>query len=114
MVAIVMADEITDLDELPSTPESLATDHQDVWEAYAGLGKASAEAGPIEDETKRLVKLALAVGTQSEGAVHSHVRRGLEEGIAPETMKHVAILSIPTIGFPKAIAALSWIEDLTN
>ena len=109
-----MADEITDPDELPSTPESLARTHQEVWEAYTSLGKASAEAGPIDDETKRLVKLALAVGSQSEGAVHSQVRRGLDEGIAAESMKHVAILSIPTIGFPKAIAALSWIEDLTD
>jgi hypothetical protein len=29
-------------------------------------------------------------------------------------MKHVAILSIPTMGFPQAMAALSWIEDLTE
>ena len=59
------------------------------------------------------MKLALAVGAQSEGAVHSHVRRGLEEGIDPETLRHVAVLGIPTLGFPAAIAADSWITDLT-
>jgi hypothetical protein len=32
------------------------------------------------EKRSRLVKLALAIGASSEGAVHSHVRRDLEEG----------------------------------
>lgn len=99
-------------DSLPSVAGELAAEHPDVWEQYEKLGEACAESGPIDGETRRLVKLALAVGTQSEGAVHSHVRRGLDEGIDPETMRHVAILSIPTLGFPEAMAAMTWIDDL--
>lgn len=98
--------------EMPETPSQFARDHPAVWEAYADLGGAASAAGPLEGERKRLVKLALAIGTQSEGAVHSHVRRGLEEGLDPAAMRQVAILSIPTIGFPAAMAALSWIDDL--
>lgn len=109
-----MADEIEIPDELPSTAGELAEQYPDVWDGYADLGKACSDAGPIDGETKRLVKLALAVGSQSEGAVHSHVRRALEEGIDPETLRHIAVLSIPTIGFPKAMAALSWIDDITE
>jgi alkylhydroperoxidase/carboxymuconolactone decarboxylase family protein YurZ len=109
-----MADEVDDPAELPATASRLATEYPDVWEAYADLGEASSEAGPIDGETKRLVKLAIAAGSQSEGAVHSHVRRALEEGVEPEKLRQVAVLSIPTIGFPKAIAALTWIEDLTE
>lgn len=109
-----MTDELDTLDELPTVPQRLAEDHPEVWDAYSALGAASSSAGPIDGESKRLVKLALAIGAQSEGAVHSHVRRGLDEGVSPEAMKHVAILSIPTLGFPQAIAALSWIEDLTE
>lgn len=110
-----MSDHVTDpAEELPSTAGDFAADSPAVWDAYAGLGEACSDAGPIDDETKRLVKLALAIGTQSEGAVHSHVRRGLEEDVSPEAMKHAAILAIPTIGFPKAMAAMSWIEDLTE
>lgn len=110
-----MADSIDDPEEeLPATAGEFAAAYPDVWEAYTDLGERAAGAGPIDDETKRLVKLALAVGTQSEGAVHSHVRRGLEEDIDPETLKHVAVLSIPTVGFPEAMAAMSWIEDLTD
>jgi alkylhydroperoxidase/carboxymuconolactone decarboxylase family protein YurZ len=109
-----MSDAIEDPEELPDTPAGFAEDHPDVWNQYAELGEACSEAGPIDGETKRLVKLALAIGTESEGAVHSHVRRGLDEGVDAETMKHVAILSIPTMGFPQAMAALSWIEDLAE
>ena len=109
-----MADEIDDTDELPSVPGRLASEQPEVWEAYSDLGKACSEAGPIDDETKRIVKLALAVGAQSEGAVHSHTRRGLDEGIDPKALEHVGILSIPTLGFPEAMAGLSWIEDYTD
>jgi alkylhydroperoxidase/carboxymuconolactone decarboxylase family protein YurZ len=109
-----MVDSVDNPEELPSVAGKLAEQYPDVWQEYADLGKACSEAGSLDDETKRLVKLGLAVGAQSEGAVHSHVRRALEEGVDPEELRHVAILSIPTIGFPKAMAALTWIEDLTQ
>ncbi|WP_138006135.1 carboxymuconolactone decarboxylase family protein [Halalkalirubrum salinum] len=109
-----MADKVEDTEELPSIAGEFAEEHPDVWEAYSGVGKACSEAGPVDNETKRLVKLALAAGSESEGAVHSHVRRALDEGIEPETLRHVAILSIPTLGFPKAMATLTWIDDLIH
>ena len=109
-----MADKIDDADELPSVPGRLASEQPEVWEAYSDLGKAGSEAGPIDDETKRLVKLALAVGAQSEGAVHSHTRRGLDEGIDADALRHVGILAIPTLGFPEAMAGLSWIDDFAE
>lgn len=57
---------------LPGAAGQLAEQHPDLWSAYAALGKAGAEAGPLSDRERRLVKLALAVGAASEGAVHSH------------------------------------------
>ncbi|WP_411963940.1 carboxymuconolactone decarboxylase family protein [Haloferax sp. YSMS24] len=109
-----MSDHVDDIQSLPDVPSTLAEDHPDVWSRYTELGAACSDAGPIDGETKRLVKLALAIGAQSEGAVHSHVRRGLDEGISPETLRHAAVLSIPTLGFPQAMAAMSWIDDLTE
>lgn len=109
-----MSDEIESPEDLPSGAAGFAKENPEVWEKYADLGEACSNAGPIDGETKRLVKLAMALAEGSEGAVHSHVRRGLEEGVDPEAMKHVAALSIPTLGFPNAIAGLSWIEDVTE
>lgn len=99
-------------DELPQLPTSFAREHPEVWEAYHRLGKACSESGPLDGKTRRLVKLAFSLAIRSEGAVHSHVRRGLREGVTPEELLHVATLAIPTVGFPTALAARSWIEDL--
>jgi alkylhydroperoxidase/carboxymuconolactone decarboxylase family protein YurZ len=85
-----------------------------VWQTYSALGKACSSAGPIDPRTARLLKLALAIGASSEGAVHSHTRRAVGEGISATELKQVAILAIPTIGFPHAVKGLSWIEDITG
>ncbi|MDH3671800.1 MAG: carboxymuconolactone decarboxylase family protein [Gammaproteobacteria bacterium] len=97
---------------LPSRAGQLATENPELWRAYQALGSACAEAGPLDDRARRLVKLALAVGVGSEGAVHSHVRRSIDEGLSPDELRHVAALAIPTLGFPAAVAALTWIEDI--
>ncbi|EKV29794.1 hypothetical protein C882_0224 [Caenispirillum salinarum AK4] len=60
------------------------------------------------------MKLALAIGAASEGGVHSHCRRALSEGIPPEAIQQVAILAIGTLGFPQAVAALTWIDDIVS
>lgn len=100
--------------DLPGAAGEVAEAYPDVWRAFATLGKATAEAGPLEGQALRLVKLALAMGAASEGAVHSHCRRALDEGIPPEALKQVALLAIPTLGFPRAVAALTWVEDVTD
>ncbi|PMR77410.1 carboxymuconolactone decarboxylase family protein [Billgrantia endophytica] len=100
--------------DLPSGAGKVAKQYPEVWDAFASLGQACAEAGPLDARTRRLVKLALAVGAGSEGAVHSHMRRGIEEGIEPEALKQVAMLAIPTLGLPSGVAALTWIEDMTE
>jgi len=99
---------------LPHTARNAADAHPDVWRAYQALGEACADAGPLTGETLRLVKLALAIAAGSEGAVHSHVRRGLDEGVSAAALEHAALLAIPTVGWPQAMAALSWIRDLTQ
>lgn len=92
----------------------LAERFPEVWEAYAGLGKAQAEAGPLDARTRRVLKLALAIGAGSEGATHSHARQALDEGLTPEELRQVAVLAITTLGFPAAIAGLTWIEDIVK
>ena len=100
--------------DLPAGASRVAERHAAVWQAYERLGAACSEAGSMDGRTRRLVKLALAIGAASEGAVHSHVRRALAEGVSVEELEHVALLAIPTLGFPRAVAALTWIEDVTR
>lgn len=83
-----------------------------MWSAYTDLGKVTSDAGPLSNREKRLVKLALAVGAGSEGAVHSHTRRAKIEGPAATELEHVALLAVGTLGLPQAVAAKTWIEDM--
>ncbi len=97
---------------LPSGASYVAETFPDVWDAFEQLGEACANAGPLEPEARRLVKLALAVAARSEGAVHSHTRRALAEGISADALRQVAVLAVPTLGLPQAVAALTWVEDI--
>jgi alkylhydroperoxidase/carboxymuconolactone decarboxylase family protein YurZ len=99
---------------LPSAAGAIARDYPTIWQAYTALGKATAEAGPIDGKTLRLVKLALAVGASLEGAVHSHARRAVAEGVSPEELQHVALLAIPTLGLAHGARAATWISDVVR
>ena len=98
--------------KLPSGAAKIAKKYPEIWAAYEQLGVACAKAGPFDARTIRLVKLAIAVAAESEGAVHSHTRRALDEGLSGSELLHVALLAIPSIGLAKAVAAMTWIEDI--
>jgi len=51
---------------------------------------------------------------QSEGSVCSHTRRALLAGATPEEIHHTLLLLVSTIGFPQAMAAFSWVEEVTK
>ena len=97
---------------MPGAAGDLAGEYPDIWKAYSALGKATADCGPLTDREKRLVKLALAIGVGSEGAVHSHTRRARADGIEPDAIRQVALLAIGPLGLPRAVAAKTWIEDI--
>ena len=100
--------------DLPTGAKRVADEFPAVWQAYQALGAASSEAGPLDDGQTRLIKLALAIGAGSEGAVHSHARRALAAGASRAELDQIAILAITTLGFPRAMAALSWIRDIAD
>ncbi|MCU9850029.1 carboxymuconolactone decarboxylase family protein [Defluviimonas sp. WL0024] len=100
--------------DLPGAAGDIAKSHPAVWDAYAALGAATSTAGSLSDRERRLVKLALAIGAASEGAVHSHARRGLAEGLSGDDLKQVALLAIGPLGFPRAVAAMTWITDVSD
>ena len=97
---------------LPKPYEQFREQYAEVWNAYDQLGSAVHAAGPLDAKARELVKLALAVGAQTEGALHSHTRKALEAGLTPAEIRQVAVLALPTIGFPRMMAALTWIDDV--
>lgn len=96
----------------PKRFQKFVNDYPQVAKAYEALGDAAHAAGPLDDKTRALVKLAISTGARLEGAVHSHVRKARAVGATPDELRHVALLSLPTIGLPSMMAALSWIDDV--
>lgn len=97
---------------LPAFAGSVVRRFPKVWDAYTKLGEETAAAGPLTERERRLVKLALAIGSGSEGATHSHARQALAEGLTPAEIRHVALLAVTTTGWPAGAAALSWVDDV--
>lgn len=86
--------------------------HPEYMDAVETLGKAVKNEGPLDEKTAQLIQLAAAASNRSEGAVHSHTRRALDAGARPDEIYHAIILLTSTIGFPNAVAALSWADDV--
>ena len=100
---------------LPESFRVFQGDYPSIWKSFSDLAqKCHEEGGPLDEKSRRLVKLALAIGARHEGAVHSAVRQALDGGVSKEEMLHVAILGITTLGWPAANAAVTWIRDLAE
>lgn len=97
---------------LPDKYKNFAADFPEILELYKTLGTKIRESGPLDENSQNLIKLGIAVGANSRGAVMSHTRKALETGSSKEMIQHAIVLSMSTIGFPNMIAALSWANEV--
>jgi AhpD family alkylhydroperoxidase len=95
---------------LPKRYREFTAQHPDLWRAYEQLGATAAEAGPLDERTRELIKLGMAAAGRSESAVHSHSHRALEAGASAAEVEHAVMLGITTMGFPTMMTALSWVR----
>jgi alkylhydroperoxidase/carboxymuconolactone decarboxylase family protein YurZ len=97
----------------PKTFEAFVKRYPKIGQAWEAIGEAGRE-GPLDAKTVRLVKLAVAIGSLREGAVHANVRKCLADGISRAEIEQVVALAAGTIGLPATVAVFSWIQDLLN
>ena len=95
-----------------STVSALREELPSCYAGRRGARRSNPVSRTVGQQTRALVKLAIAVGALREGAVHSHTRRALEVGCTADELRHVGVLAITTIGFPSTMAAMSWVEDI--
>ena len=98
--------------KLPEPTQTLRKTYPGVWKSFQDLGEQCHRAGPLEERARRLVKVGISAAAQSEGAVHSAVRHARIAGVSAQEIRHAILLTITTIGFPRAMAAMSWAEDI--
>jgi alkylhydroperoxidase/carboxymuconolactone decarboxylase family protein YurZ len=99
---------------LPKPVEEFRKSYPEVWTSFEKLGQQCHGAGPLDEKSRRLVKVALSVGAGLEGGTHSAVRNALKAGVTRNELNHVAVLAVTTLGLPAAIRAFSWISDMTR
>ena len=99
-------------DHLPDVYVSFRQRYPDAAVALDSLAAAVDASGPLDARTQRLVKLGIAVGAVSKGAVRSNARKALAEGATPEEIRQVAVLAVTTAGFPTAVASYAWIDEV--
>jgi 4-carboxymuconolactone decarboxylase len=83
-------------------------------QAWDSIHEGGTQAGPLDEKTRRLVKLAIAIGAKQRGAVTSSVRKGLAEGITLEEMEQTAALAASTLGLPATVASWGWIKETAD
>jgi len=96
---------------LPFPYKRFREEFPEIEKVYDRLAKKCHAYGPLNEKMRRLIKLGIAIGSASEGAVKSHTRRALALGISQKEILHAALLGLTTIGFPKMVAALNWIHE---
>lgn len=96
---------------LPRSWQVLMEEYPDVTTAYDALSEACRGAGPLNEREIALVKLAVSVGGNCQRTVHAHAKKALRSGAAPDDLRHVALIALPTIGLPAALDARHWIEE---
>jgi alkylhydroperoxidase/carboxymuconolactone decarboxylase family protein YurZ len=97
---------------LPKIYEGFSENFPQIMKNYQQLGKSCRESGPLDEKHQDLIKLGIAIGANSRGAVMSSVRKALASGATTEEISHAVLLSLTTTGFPNMIAAMGWANEV--
>jgi 4-carboxymuconolactone decarboxylase len=97
---------------LPDVYRGFQKQFPEIAKAYDELAIKCHNWGPLDEKTRRLIKLGIAISMSSEGGVRSHARRALDEGVTPDELRHTVLLAFTTAGFPTMIAALKWVDKV--
>jgi 4-carboxymuconolactone decarboxylase len=81
---------------------------------FEALGKEIHEkAGPLEEKSRWLIKIAISAACGHKRALATHIKRARNVGIADEEIKH-ALLLIPTAGFPTFMKAYAVLDNMVD
>src|SRR4030042_4553399 len=74
--------------ELPEPFQKRGRDHPKVHQAYEALAAVAHESGPLDERTRRLVKLAIAVGARLGGAGRAPTWQDKDVGVSEGGVDH--------------------------
>jgi alkylhydroperoxidase/carboxymuconolactone decarboxylase family protein YurZ len=95
----------------PRSWKRFAARYPAVAAAYDNLSDICRSAGPLDEQSVALAKLAVSVGGSIDRTIHIHTKKALRAGVSPDALRQVALIAMPTIGLARALDALRWIEE---
>jgi len=98
------------MSDIPKRYQELMARFPSVGSAYEALGEAVHAAGPLDERTRALIKIAVSTGARLDGAVQSHIRKARKTGVTYDEMVHAVMLALPTVGFPAMMSALKAVD----
>jgi len=99
---------------LPNIYKEFQQQFPEIAKAYDELALKCHGWGSLNEKTRRLIKLGIAIGLNSEGGVKSHARRALAEGVTTDELRHAVLMAFTTAGFPTMIAAMKWVDEVID
>lgn len=75
-------------------------------QAHELIGAVVDDAGPLDEQTRALVKLGMAVGAGLESGVRRQVRGAAAAGVSPAAIEQALLAGLTTLGFPRTLWAL--------
>lgn len=88
--------------------------YPELGEAWDLMHRAEEKAGPLDERTRRLIKLAVSIGAGREGSVHASARKALSMGILPEEIEQTVAVCSSVMGMPGTVAAFTWVRDVLD
>ena len=85
----------------------------EIYANHEALGKEIHEkAGPLEEKSRWLIKIAISAACNHKRALATHIRKAQVAGVTDEEIKHALLLLIPTAGFPLFMKAYSILKSM--
>ena len=98
------------MSDAPRSYQDFIARYPELKSAWDLVRKAE-DQGSFDDRTRRLLKLAIAVGAGRPGAISSSTRKALKAGVTPDELEQVIALGVSTVGFPASVAAFQDVRE---
>jgi 4-carboxymuconolactone decarboxylase len=88
-------------------------EHPGIYEKYEALGhEVHVNGGPLQDQSRALIKVAIAAAAGHHRALETHIHAARQAGCSEEEIVHTLLLLVSSCGFPAFMEAYSVYKTL--
>jgi len=98
-----------------TTPfEVFAKTFPDVVESYRRMKKTYGEAGPLDEQTKQLIQVAIMIAIGSESGTRDHVGFALDAGAGADEIRQAVLMALGPAGMSATSIGLKWANEVID